>query len=116
MAELEITEERKLITIVDPAGKPYDKRVRGTVLNKVLGYTDDGAVIHVPTGCRVNPPKLPDGALREDITDSHAFVVWMLRQDPEGWNSSRNYKVGEKLRPSLKERLMRCRDAYPIQG
>jgi hypothetical protein len=109
-------EERKLITVLDDEGKPAERRKRGVVIDKVLGFTDDGYVVHIPTGRNIAPPRLPDGSYREDITDDRAFILWMLGQDPDGWASSRNYKLGEDLRPSLKDRLRKSRDSYPMGG
>jgi len=97
-------EERKLIKGVEWAEGP---RKRGTVVDGLLGYTDDGHVIHIPTGRGIGPGG--DRVIKNDAK----FVAWMLDQDPEGWESSRNYAFGDDLTPALKLRLQAVRDSYP---
>lgn len=100
-------QERRLITFIDDAGlAPADKRKRGTIINDLLGWTDDGFVVHIPTGRLIGPPA---GVSR---VDDAKFVLHMLDQDPEGWESSRSYKFAEKLSPALHERLKKARDSY----
>lgn len=107
------TEERRLITYLGEDGLPVEKRKRGTIVDGVLGWTDDGFCIHIPTGRNIGPAKAPDGTDRADCLNDRKFILWMLDQDPEGWASSRNYKMGEPLTAALKQRLMLTRDSYP---
>lgn len=112
----ERVEVRRLITFVDRGEdgtlKAADKRKRGTVVDDLIGWTDDGYTIHIPTGRNIGPGFNPDGSERE-VKDDRKFVYWMLDQDPEGWESSRHYKLGEEMTPALKARLVKTRDSYP---
>lgn len=106
-------EERRLVALMGLDGKPEEKRKRATVIDKLLAFTDDGYVVHVPTGFFINAPSGPDGAQRPDCVNDRKFILWMLEQDPDGWESSRNYKLGERLTPALATRLNRTRNSYP---
>lgn len=112
-AVLEASEERKLITHIGDDGRPAEKRKRGTVIDNLLGFTDDGYVVHIPTGFIINAPRGPDGLYRTDCLDDRKYIMWMLGQDREGWESSRNYKLGERLTQALADRLQKTRQSYP---
>lgn len=105
-------EERRLITYLGEDGKPVEKRKRGTIVDDVLGWTDDGFTIHIPTGRNIGPGRDASGEFRV-IKDDRKFILWMLDQDPEGWASSKSYRMGEDLTPALKQRLVKTRDSYP---
>jgi hypothetical protein len=107
------TEERKLIAHIGNDGLPVEKRKRGTVIDGLLGFTDDGYVIHIPTGFIINAPRGPDGLYRTDCVNDRKFITWMLDQDPDGWESSRNYKMGERLTTALAQRLNQTSQSYP---
>jgi hypothetical protein len=108
------TEERKLIAHIDNDGRALvEKRKRGTVIDGLLGFTDDGYVIHIPTGFFINAPRGADGEYREDCLNDRKYVLWMLDQDPAGWEASRNYRPGERLTQALKDRLVKTRQSYP---
>lgn len=100
-------EDRRLITtteIVDGVIRKAERRRRGIVIDGLIGVTDDGSIIHIPTSRQIKP--------LGEVKDSHKFIRWMLDQDPEGWESSRDYKFGEDLSPALKARLQKVRDSY----
>ena len=99
-------EERKLIS-----SKQVEARRRGVVLKRLIGVTDDDDVIHIPTGFTIFPPYGADGERRQ--VDPRAYAEHLLKADPEGWEASRNYKFGEKLRPSLHDRLMQTAYSFP---
>lgn len=99
-------EERKLISSFDVVS-----RRRGTILKNLIGFTDDGDVIHIPTGFTILPPRGADGERRK--VDPRGYAEHLLKADPEGWEASRNYKFGEKLRPSLHDRLVQGVFSFP---
>lgn len=103
-------EKRVLITYATiEEGKVVkaEKRKRGVSYAGILAATDDGFVIHIPTGADVGAPK------GTKVKDDRKFILHMLDADPKGWEMSKKYKFGERLRPSLKERLKKTRDSYP---
>lgn len=100
--------ERKLVTALNWKDGP---RKRATVFDTLLAVTDDGFIVHLPTGYTIDPPKR-DGVFRQDI-DKKAFVIWMLDQDPGGWDETRKCVEGEQLNVPLAERLKGIRDSYP---
>lgn len=114
----EHAEERRLITVLAERKKETDpivaaeKRKRGTIIDGILGYTDDGYTVHVPTGRNIAPPQDEAGAYR-DIKDDRKFCLWMLEQDADGWAQTKIYKVGEEIPPLLRARLAKTRDSYP---
>jgi hypothetical protein len=106
---VERSEKRVLIAYAefkDGILTPAERRKRGMVIDGVLGITDDGYVIHIPTGRNVCPP---DG---REVVDDRAYVDHLLTVEPDGWAASKRYKFGEPLRPSLRERLVAARDSY----
>lgn len=105
--------ERRLITIVDRAGKPLEQRKRGTIIDGIIGFTDEGYMVLVPTGRCFNPPADADGRLRTDV-DPEDFAIWLLEQDPEGWAKTKSYGLGEPLTIGLAERLREVRARYPL--
>jgi len=110
-----MAEVRRLITYAEGeegALRPAEKRKRGVVIDDLFGLTDDGYVVHIPTGRNIGPGRTKEGAERL-IQDDRKFVEWLRSSDPEGWESSRNYKFGQPLAPALKERLQHTRDSYP---
>ncbi len=102
-----MAEERKLIRIVG-----QDARKRGTVIDGLLGWTDEEVVVHIPTGFPIQPPRGPHGGFRADV-DCRAYVEHMLKSDPEGWESSRAYGFGEKLTTALQQRLLAVAETFP---
>lgn len=101
------TERRALVRV-----HGAEARLRSTIFDDILAMTDSGYVVHVSTGVYVNAPLLPDGEPME-VKDDRKFILHMLAADPEGWASSKHYKLGEKLTPALTARLKMSRDSYP---
>jgi hypothetical protein len=104
MNSVDHTMERKLIQLVDRAGAPIEKRKRGEVWDGLLGYTDDGFLVIVPTGRMFEPPLGPDGKPRLGLCPED-IVRWMLDQDPDGCEKLRTYGLGQTLISGLAERL-----------
>lgn len=95
-----VQEQRKLIRT-----HFGEARKRGTVLNDLLGWTDDGLIIHIPTGFHIRPPRTPEGPYWE--VDPRAYAEFLLAADPDGWEATRNYQFGEKLTKPLHTRLFK---------
>lgn len=114
----EHVERRALITFAAPPDKkgvllPAEARKRGTIVDEVLGYTDDGYVVHIPTGRFIGPPEDGFGNPRCEVVNDRKFVLHMLDADPEAWESSRAYEFGAYISPYLRDRLKLVRDTYP---
>jgi hypothetical protein len=83
------------------------------VWDGLLGYTDDGFLVIVPTGRMFEPPIGADGKPRLGLCPED-IVRWMLDQDPEGCEKLRTYGLGQTLISGLAERLRTVRDSYPL--
>lgn len=92
------TEARALVRL-----RGLDARKRATVVDGLLALTDEGCIVHVPTGL---------GIEREGVTHLKDFILHMLDADPDGWELTRGYKVGEVLSQELRDRLRKTRDSY----
>lgn len=108
-------EERKLVSIFGEHEGVLDilpTRKRATVIDSVLAYTDDGFVIHVPTGRNI-PPPMRDGEPTMAIKNDRKFILHMLRADPQAWADS--LKLAQRQLPTgdLAARLKATRDSYP---
>lgn len=106
----EHTERRALVTMLGPDRKPLKQRKRATVIDDIFGITDDGYLIHVPTGHNIDPPKHQGEYVK--VTDDRAFALHMLKADPEGWASTRSFLIGVSFPRDLAERLLKTRDSY----
>jgi hypothetical protein len=104
--------ERRLIQFCDAAGKPLEKRKRGVIVDGLLGYTDEGFMCVIATGRAFGPPHGADGKPRPDV-DPEDLIMWMLDQDPDGWEKTRRLTFGEHLTSGLKERLSATLRSYP---
>jgi hypothetical protein len=108
--KIEHVERRALVAISDVNCNPMEKRKRSTIIDDLLAITDDGQIIHVPTGVRVDPPKDPEGIPR--AVDLRQFAYYLLDADPEGWAETRTFGMGGPISPALARRLVKIRDAY----
>jgi hypothetical protein len=89
-----------------------DKRSRSTVIAELLAVTDDGYVIHLPTGRHIPPPLDAEGLPREDIKDDRAFVLHMLAADQEAWETTRGLEFGGFPATPLRDRLLASSQSY----
>lgn len=84
-----------------------DKRSRGSVVDGLIGYTDDGYVHHIPSGLAIGPPP------GLEVANDAKFVRHLLDADPDAWEATRGLGDGERPPPEVSARLLAARDSYP---
>lgn len=105
------SERRALVRCVslDVVGEVVRKR--STVIDDLIAFTDDGWVVHVPTGRAIPAPVSPEGVTLK-VEDDRAFVEHVLAQDPEAWEESRELAFDTAAKGKLRTRLKRCVNSY----
>jgi len=117
-APREHVEKRALIAYGGTPGtrgqfQAADSRKRGAIVDGLLAYTDDGYVVHMPTGRLIGPPEDAQGNPRMQVDNDQAFIYHMLDADPEAWEQTRSLAFGASVAPEIQVRLKLARDTYP---
>lgn len=96
------TETRALVRL-----HGLDARKRGTVVDGLIALTDDGLVVHVPTGLTIE---------REGVVQKKEFILHMLDADPAGWELTRSWPQGSVPSREIRDRIRKTRDSYREVG